>query len=117
MSNKNNQAQKCANEIMKWLVKRDLTLDVSIYVNNCRYQYNEKAKTWNVEEDEDPRTYFEYTGDFLSMSFEGPLYDVMNYNYSVLTCDKLTTEFSNICSKYNKYYEQGNAWNLSLYNI
>lgn len=117
MENFNEQAQQCANEIMKWLEKKELALDVSIYVNDCRYQYNEEKGVWNKEEDMDPRDYFDFAGNFLSMSFENSLYDYLNYNYSCSVCDKISGELQHICSKYGRYFELGNAWNLSLYKV
>ena len=59
-----------------------------------------------------PRHYFEWAGDFMSMSFEGPLYDALNYSSS----GKHEEALSNIFKKYGKYFELGNAWNLSLYD-
>lgn len=58
---------------------------------------------------------FEYHPEpnILSMSFEGPLYDLLNY-----TCGSKTEEkFTKILRKYGLYFELGNAWNLSCYEI
>lgn len=58
---------------------------------------------------------FEYHPEpnILSMSFEGPLYDLLNYNCGSETEEK----FSKILKKYGLYFELGNAWNLSCYEI
>ena len=46
------------------------------------------------------------------MSFEGALYDVLNYRGSVLE-----EQFEDIFEKYGLYTERGNSWNLSAYLI
>ena len=63
-----------------------------------------------VIEDVDPRDYFDYCGDIMSMDFEGPLYDVLNYYLGSLESGLVA-----IFDKYDCYYEFGNAWNLTLY--
>lgn len=115
------QIETLAKEIRKFLLDRDMWIDTTIYFNgkafstddrNGNYRYND-PKNLVVLEDQDPKLYFDYVGDILSMSFEGPFYDVMNdylgdYGY------KLEEEFRSILRKYGLYYELGNAWNLSL---
>ena len=59
----------------------------------------------------------EYTSDFLTMTFEGPFYDIINYNSPAKYCDKILSEFNDILKSYKKYYELGYAWSLSLHNI
>ena len=49
------------------------------------------------------------------MSFEGPLYDVLNAY--VPGWVKKEDEFRKLFEKYGFYYELGNAWNLSAYEI
>lgn len=111
-----------AYEIREFLLKHELWQDVRIYFNgkalstddgNGRYAYND-PDTIFILEDQDPRRYFEYVGDILSMSFEGPLYDVLNYYSPATYCDKINNEFLGILGKYGLYYELGHAWNLSL---
>ena len=67
------------------------------------------------EDEADPNNYFEYVREpnILSMSFEGVLYDVLNGYYG----GKKEAEFSKILEKYGLYYEIGNAWNLSIYEV
>lgn len=115
--------EKLAYEIREFLIKHKLWQDVRIYFNgkalatddgNGNYAYNDPDKLF-VLDDMDPRQYFEYVGDYLSMSFEGPLYDVMNWYAPVKYCNEITAEFNRILGKYGLYYEMGNAWNLSLF--
>lgn len=119
------KAEKCAKEIINWCIKNKLWIDTFVYVNGKRYGCKDGShyhydNTWDcvfVEEDMDPHDYFEYAGDFLSMSFEGPLYEVMNCGWEFAHYEKLEQEFTKICAKYGKYYELGNAWNCSLHSI
>lgn len=51
--------------------------------------------------------------DTLTMTFEGPLYHMLND-----TGDSLTTaELNALFARYGLYYERGHAWSLSLYEI
>lgn len=119
------ESEKCALEIIKWLLKHEMWQDVCIYANGKRFSCYDGShyrydNTWDcvfVEEDMDVAKYIEYHGDFLTMSFEGPLYSVLNYNMPTRVCDKYTAEFNKICDKYKKYWEFGYAWSLSLYDI
>jgi hypothetical protein len=49
------------------------------------------------------------------MSFEGGLYDVLHG--CTRDCVKLAEEFWGIFEKYDVYYEYGNSWNLTCYEI
>ena len=92
-----------------------------IYVNGKRYgtydgegHYNYGTNSWDnvyVEDDKNPKDYFEYAGKILSMSFEGPLYDILNYGFE--WGSKWEEEFLEIFKKHGYYYELGNAWNLT----
>ena len=67
-------------------------------------------------ENKDPKRYFEYANPkTLSMSFEGPLYMVLNAYVSGWV--KLENEFLKLFEKYGYYYELGHAWNLSAYEL
>lgn len=65
-----------------------------------------------VEENCHPYDYFEYYNDnhILSMSFEGNLYDCLNYGSGSNALEKLFED-------YGLYYELGNAWNLTVYPV
>lgn len=109
--------EEMANEIIKYLKKNGLADDVCIYFNNKRVRIGE---SWDrekkefvpyekVDENISPLDYFEYANEkhILSMSFEGALYERVNYGN--------TDKFDEIFKKYGLYYEQGHAWNLSAY--
>ena len=119
------KAERCAFEIINFLIRHALWQDTCVYVNGKRYtcydgEHYKYDNTWDCvfrEDDKNPADYVEYYSDFLTMTFEGPFYDIINYSYSANYCDKLIGEFNDILKKYKKYYEQGYAWSLSLYNI
>jgi hypothetical protein len=112
--------EQFANEIMTYLEKHHLDSDVCIYYNNIRIR---NEYDWRIDDapvieivdlDINPFDYFEYANreHILSMSFEGPLYDELNYNYG-----KCYDALQKIFKKYGCYWELGNAWNLSAYPI
>lgn len=119
------QKERLATEIFEWLVKHEMWVDVCIYFNGKRWStsnhkdcmdfcYNEHRY---FEDEADPENYFEYVNkpNILSMSFEGPLYHVLNaYRPGWV---KLEDEFSKIFEKYGLYYEMGHAWNLTCYEL
>ena len=116
--------QALAKEIYDWCVERHLWDDNIIYFNGKAWStsarwgdvYGKKIGDELYEYvDKNPKDYFEYGNpDTLSMSFEGLLYDVLNgYWYG----GRRQEEFSKIFEKYGYYYELGNAWNLSAYEI
>ena len=113
--------EELAQEIITFLEKHELASSVSIYFNNKvmrdRGDYDEDYNyipKWETTEDVSPHEYFEWAAydHILSMSFEGGLYDLLNYSGGS-TMDK----FIKIFEKCGLYYELGNAWNLSCYLI
>jgi hypothetical protein len=119
------KAEKCAFEIINFLIRHEMWIDTCIYVNGKRYTCNDGehyryANTWDCvfrEDDKRPEDYVEYCSDFLTMTFEGPFYDIINYSFSAKYCDTLMKEFNDILKKYNKHYELGYSWSLALYDI
>lgn len=53
----------------------------------------------------------------LSMSFEGPLYDVLNGMLDWPDYASLSDELSRIFERYGYYAEFGDSWNLTLFDI
>lgn len=129
------KANRCAKDIINWLIKRNIWQDVFIYVDNGRYTFKSNIShkdeiealladekiipevVW--EEGYNPKEYFEYVANphFLSMSFEGILYEILNFVLSLSYCEKVEQELCDILEKYGYYYELGNTWNLSAYKI
>lgn len=124
--NNQKKAEALAKDIYNWCQKKGLWGDNIIYFNGKAWS---SSKEWNgvqgksigddlyEYEDKNPRDYFEYVNDpnILSMSFEGPLNHVLNAY--VRGWVKLESEFMKLFEKYGLYYEMGNAWNLSAYEI
>jgi hypothetical protein len=118
-------AEKCAFEIIDFLIKLDMWQDTCVYVNGKRYTCNDGEhykydSTWDCvfrEDNKRPEDYVDYSSDFLTMTFEGPFYDIINYSMSAKYCDFVISKFNDILKKYNKYYELGNAWSLALFDI
>lgn len=109
------KAMKCATEVAKWLKKNEADGDVSIYVDHKRYSIGKEGElVYDI--DAEPKEYFEWAGDFMSMSFEGILYELINYEFEFGE-SKTVKGLEKIFNKYGKYYELGNAWNLSLYDL
>ena len=112
-----------AKDIYKWCKKKGLWGDNCIYFNGIAWAswdewHGVKGKKIDEDlyeyQDKNPKDYFEYANpETLSMSFEGPLYHVLNaYTPGWV---KKEEEFGNIFKKYGCYYEMGNAWNLSVF--
>lgn len=110
-------AENLAQDIYKWCIENEVWIDVAIYYNGKRmstsgvdengkehFRYNGEPF---IEDGCDPRDYFRYarSPNILSMSFEGDLYDILNYGDS--------DSFYDLFKKYGLYYELGNAWNLT----
>ena len=80
--------EELATEIFEWLVKNELWVDVCIYFNGKRWStHNQDTEEYYYnqhkyyEDEANPREYFDYVREpenILSMSFEGPLYYVLN---------------------------------------
>lgn len=110
--------EQLANEIMQFLDKHEMQDAVCIYFNNKRIRSNSNwdgkniTYQWIEESNIDPHNYFEYAAydHILSMSFEGSLYDCLNYS-----CGRREEQFRKLFDKYNIYYEFGNAWNLTAF--
>lgn len=113
--------EELAKEIISFLEKEGLASDVSIYFNNKvmreRGEWDDNDNyipNWKTTENVNPHDYLDYCAydHIISMSFEGPLYEVLNYTFG-----RKEEEFSAIFEKWGLYYEFGNAWNLSAYLI
>lgn len=114
--------ENLAKEIRQYLLDREMWIDTTIYFNGIafstgdgkgNYFYNDPDHLV-VLENEDPHRYTEYAGDILTVSFEGPLYDALNYGD-----DNWATEedLNKIFRKYGLYYELCNACNLTAYPL
>lgn len=104
------EIKSLADEIRQYLIDREMWSDTRIYFSGMAYD----SETEEVLPDMDPHAYTEYAGDILTMTFEGPLYDALNYGEpSWRTEEELTAIFR----KYGLYFEMGHTWDLSSYPI
>ncbi len=113
------QIKNLAYTIYQMFKENGMWQDVHIYFNGCcidtvdedgKSHYNSMAYE---HPDEDPRNYFSYVNPdhILSMSFEGPVYEMFNYGGYPSVLER----FTDLLSKAGLYYELGNAWNLTCY--
>ena len=120
-SKKRNEA--LAKDIRKWLLDHEMWIDVTIYFNGKAYStgdrkghhfYNDPKNLVELD-NMNPEDYFEWVNPnhILSMSFEGDLYDLLNYDWEFPK--KWFEEFHDIFDKHGVYYELGNAWNLTCF--
>ena len=120
-----NKNESLAIDIYKWCKENSLWGDNCIYFDGKAWASwpdwkgeNGKKIDENLYEYENknPKDYFEYANPkTLSMSFEGPLYRMLNAY--ILGWVALEDEFSKLFKKYGYYYELGHAWNLSAYEL
>ena len=101
-----------AYKILELLLEYDCSTDVVFYFEGKRLI--ETDKDWVIEEGYLGSDYTEYANDdTLTMTFEGPFFEVMNYGTNYELYDK----FDKLLQSFGYYYELGNAWNLALYEI
>lgn len=120
-----NRNESLAYDIYNWCKKNHLWGDNTIYFNgkalsNLPEWGNDKGKQIAEDlyeyENKNVNDYFEYGNPYtVSMSFEGSLYHVLN-GYTPGWIRK-STEFEKIFEKHGMYFEQGDAWNLSAYEL
>lgn len=105
----NKAMEKLRQEIVELFKSYELYIDCTIYCNGKRYNYS--GDKLDIR-DADVTEYLDYCNpDTLSMSFDGDIYDVFNYDLF----PSLLEKFDKLLESYGLYYELGNAWNLSLY--
>lgn len=116
--------KKLANEIREFLLDRDMWIDTTIYFNGMAYStddrqghyyYNDRAHLVELQ-DQDPHRVCDYVGPYLTMTFEGDFYEVMN-GYLGRIGYRIEEEFHELLRKYGVYCELGNSWNLSVFDM
>ena len=112
-------------DIYKWCKEKNLWSDCCLYFDSKAWAswpdwHGVAGKKIGEDlyeyENRNPKDYFEYANpETLSMSFEGPLYSVLN-GY-VRGGYKLEEKLQKLFEKYGYYFEYGHAWNLSAYKL
>jgi hypothetical protein len=120
-----NKMELLAKDIYKWCLKNGLWGDNIIYFDGKAWSSSSEwagihgkqiAENLYEYEGKNPKDYFEYANpETLSMSFEGPLYEVLNAYRSGWV--RLEAQFAKLFEKYGLYYEMGYSWSLSAYEI
>ena len=96
-----------AKDIKQYCIEQDLWYDCRIYFNGIAWDSDGE-----VIKDINPLNYFEYANPkTLSMSFEGPLYQAINYD------GYAESDLQKILEQHGYYLELGHAWNFSIYKI
>lgn len=119
--------EKLAWDIYNYLRRHEMWIDICVYFDGKRMSTARKAgDDWEfryngepfIEDGFDPRDYFEYAMNphIISMSFEGPFYNVVN-GYSGRAGDVLMSEFEDLLMSHGLYMELGDAWNASLAEV
>ena len=98
-------------------IQVDKPSNQSLSFTKITHEHGKKSYTVCVIDNIDPNDYFEENGDYLSMSFEGPLYHTLNRTEWLHPHDYVLDNLRNFFSTYGLYYELGDAWNFSLYEI
>ena len=121
MSKRRNEA--LAQDILSLLQKNEMWIDTRIFFNGKAFATDNGAKEYRyngepfVLEPINPVDYFEYAASpdkhILSMSFEGPLYEVINYGLD----HRFADQFQELFRKHGVYYELGHPWTLTCYDI
>ena len=130
--------EKLAFQLFRYLKNKGLAGDIRIYFKggrcisdhesyNPRVHFTKKVHTfhgkefeyWDCDDEIKGSEYFEWSNDeTLSVSTEGGLYGVLNYYVGGIDyCDRIHKELNEMFGKYGLYFEQGNDWNFSLYEI
>ena len=123
--------KKMAYDLVKFLIDNDLFIDTRIYYktrkswnmltdsklgnipsNKENFSKGNKTYTIYTAEGIDPNYYFKYNGGYMSVSTEGPLYDIIN-SYSD---EPIERYLNNYFSNWGLYFELGDTWNFSLYD-
>lgn len=105
--------ENLAKEIRQYLLDREMWIDTRIYFGGVAYDSDTPDTLPNMN----PRDYTEYAGDILTMTFEGPLYEALNYGDYGNNPWKTEEELSAIFRKYGLYYELGECWSLSAFPL
>ena len=112
---KGTKKTEIARAIEKWGKSHGLLYDTRIYFSNKAWDYNSDGER-SIIKDVKATDYLPYgSDDTVSMSFEGPMYEVFEYGWSNTQQQAMLDEFIELTDSLGVWYERGNAWNLSIY--
>jgi hypothetical protein len=109
-------------DIIEYCGDNEMLIDIYFYVNGHRYSVENKPGATPIKTGKyiyydcgpaDVTQIVEYNNpETLTMTFEGPLYDMYNGYYGSSSAEDAITKIAN---KYGLYPEQGFAWSLAMY--
>lgn len=105
-------------DLIHYLQKNEMFIEINIYTNGHRYSSEKHQDAVAIQTPYG--VYYDYgkynakliefsNPERLTMTFEGPFYDLLNYDYG-------GEEFERICEKHNMYFEQGYMHSLACYD-
>lgn len=108
------QIEELAVKIRTFLLNNEIWTDTRIYFNGKAFCTSGDGSL-TVIENIKPNDYFDYVNEnhILSMSFEGRLYDILNFG----ECYGIAESFSLMFKECGLYYELGDQWNLTCYYL
>lgn len=111
----NEKYEELAYKIIDFFKERDMWFDSAIYFNGHCIKSNSDKKyidrpNFEFYDRSDPTA--------ISMRFEGPIYELLNFYWEDSEAsNQIIEDFNALLKEYGLYYELGNAWNLALYKI
>lgn len=107
--------EELAFKIANLLKENECHIDVAIYFSGKRlttFKGEQPYGEWELQEGYKGSNCTKYANDdTITMTFEGAFYEVINYGVD----NALYEKFMELLGDYGYYFEQGNAWNLALY--
>lgn len=101
------------NDIVAWFKQKDVEWEGDFSTDTLIYFEGKQYKaTGEYIQDYKPSMVTQYSDDEgLTMTFEGPLYEVINGGEMRAILD----QFNALFEKHGVYYELGNSWNLTVF--
>ena len=106
-----NRLSQLADQIRRWLIDHDMWYDTAVYYDGKCMEAAADGKGFEITEDYPNFDYYP-SEHILSLRFEGPLYALINRGEGALL-----EEFRALFQAYGLYFELGNAWNFSCFEI
>lgn len=110
--------KKIVNGLFQVFKKHKVVDDVVFYFDNQRATVDRITGKLKVQKGFNVRDYMKYCNEnTVSVSFDGPLFEIMNGYASENLSEAIDKEIERVLAPYGLFYELGNDWNFSLYDI
>lgn len=119
------KSEQCAKDVIDFLIKEGMWGDVHVYAhgkvwcnrdNSGHYHYDQSWDSVFFGGEDSPDRYVTWCSDFLTITFEGMLYEALNFMMGTKTYDRIAGGLNDILGKYDKYFELGHSWSLAAYD-